>query len=41
MRYAIPVSGGLTSPHFGHCEYFALIDADENARIIIRKELIP
>ena len=41
MRYAIPVIGGVTSPHFGHCEHFALIDADENERKIIRKELIP
>jgi ATP-binding protein involved in chromosome partitioning len=41
MRYAIPVSGGVTSPHFGHCEHFALINADENERTIIRKELIP
>ena len=41
MRYAIPVSGGIVSPHFGHCEYFALIDADEKRREIIRKELVP
>ncbi len=41
MRYAIPVSGGRVSPHFGHCEFFALIDADEDKRIIIRKELVP
>lgn len=41
MRYAVPVSGGIVSSHFGHCEYFALIDADENNREIIRKELIP
>jgi len=41
MRYAIPVSGGRVSPHFGHCEFFALIDADENRREIIRKELVP
>ncbi len=41
MRYAIPVSGGLVSPHFGHCEYFALIDVDESKRNIIGKELIP
>jgi len=41
MRYAIPVSGGVVSAHFGHCEYFALIDADENERKIVRKELIP
>jgi len=41
MRYAVPLSGGVTSLHFGHCEYFALIDTDENERKIIRKELIP
>ena len=41
MRYAIPVSGGVVSPHFGHCEYFALIDVDEDRKEIIRKELVP
>ena len=41
MRYAVPVSGGMVSPHFGHCEYFALIDADDNKREIIRKEFVP
>jgi ATP-binding protein involved in chromosome partitioning len=40
MRYAIPVSGGTVSPHFGHCEYFALIDADEKKKKIIKKELV-
>ena len=29
MKYAIPVSGGMVSPHFGHCEHFALVDVDE------------
>ena len=24
MTVAIPVSGGKLSPHFGHCEQFAL-----------------
>jgi predicted Fe-Mo cluster-binding NifX family protein len=28
MRIAIPVSAGRLSPHFGHCEEFALIDVD-------------
>ncbi len=41
MRYAIPVSGGIVSPHFGHCEHFALIDVDEDRKEIIRKELVP
>ena len=41
MRYAIPVSGGIVSLHFGHCEHFALIDVDEDRKEIIRKELVP
>jgi len=40
MRYALPVSGGMVSPHFGHCEQFALIDVDEERRVIVRKELV-
>ena len=41
MRYAIPVSGGMVSPHFGHCESFALIDVDTQKKEIIKKELVP
>lgn len=41
MRYAIPVSGGMVSTHFGHCEQFALIDADEEQKEILRKEFVP
>ena len=41
MRYAIPVSGGGLSAHFGHCEHFALIDVDEERKEILRKELVP
>lgn len=41
MRFAVPVTGGVLSPHFGHCEHFALIDVDEKSRKIIKKELVP
>ena len=41
MRYAVPVSGGGVSPHFGHCEQFALIDVDEERKVIVKKELVP
>ena len=41
MKYAIPVSGGMVSPHFGHCEHFALIDVDEESKKVLRKELVP
>jgi ATP-binding protein involved in chromosome partitioning len=40
MRFAIPVSGGVMSPHFGHCEQFALIDVDEATKTIVRKRLV-
>lgn len=35
MRIAIPLVGGKLSPHFGHCERFALVDADAAARRIL------
>jgi ATP-binding protein involved in chromosome partitioning len=40
MRYALPMSDGKVSSHFGHCEQFALIDVDEAARKIVNKELV-
>ena len=40
MRYAIPVSGGMVSTHFGHCEQFALVDVNEEQREILSKELV-
>lgn len=41
MRYAVPVEGGRLAQHFGHCEQFALIDADEERKEILRKEMVP
>lgn len=40
MRYAVPVTNGELSSHFGHSESFALIDVDENKKEIIKKELV-
>jgi len=40
MRYALPVTGGALSAHFGHCEHFALFDIDEPNKKIIAKELV-
>lgn len=40
MKYAIPMSGGKVSAHFGHCEQFALVDVDEANKQIIKKELV-
>ncbi len=41
MKYAVPVTGGIVSPHYGHCEQFALIDVDEKGKKVIKKELVP
>ena len=41
MKYAVPVSGGMVSPHFGHCEQFALFDVDEEKKEVTGKELVP
>ncbi len=38
MRIAIPLTGGNLSAHFGHCETFAIIDADPQAKAVIAKE---
>jgi predicted Fe-Mo cluster-binding NifX family protein len=31
----------MVSPHFGHCEHFALIDVDEQTKKILKKDLVP
>ena len=40
MRCAVPISNGILSPHFGHCEQFALFDIDEQNKRIIEKKLL-
>jgi ATP-binding protein involved in chromosome partitioning len=40
MKYAVPVTGGTMSPHFGHCEQFALFDVEEQKKEITNKELV-
>ncbi len=31
MIIAVPTAGGLLTPHFGHCEQFALVEVDPDA----------
>jgi len=40
MRIAIPVDKGRLSPHFGHCQGFALIDVDPEKKEIVQKEMV-
>jgi len=39
MRIAIPLAQGRLSPHFGHCDEFAVIDVDEQSKEIQSTEL--
>lgn len=40
MKIAIPVANDKLCLHFGHCEYFAFVEVDENSKTIINKELL-
>jgi ATP-binding protein involved in chromosome partitioning len=40
MRIAIPIAAGRLAMHFGHCETFALMDIDPEAKEILNKESV-
>jgi len=40
MKIAIPLAEGKLCMHFGHCEQFALVDVDEQAKKITGKQLL-
>ena len=40
MRIAIPLADGKLAMHFGHCERFALLDTDPEAKVVLKKEEI-
>lgn len=35
MKIAIPTAGGRLCMHFGHCEQFAIVEVDSEARSIV------
>ena len=39
MKIAIPLTNGVISAHFGHCEQFAIIDADKDEKKVINIDL--
>lgn len=41
MRIAIPLTNGQLSMHFGHCQEFALADADATSRQITGWQVVP
>ena len=38
MRIAIPLADGKLAMHFGHCECFALVDVDSEAKEITNRD---
>ena len=38
LKIAIPLANGQLCMHFGHCEEFAIIEADEAAKTILKSE---
>jgi predicted Fe-Mo cluster-binding NifX family protein len=38
MRIAIPMADGRLCMHFGHCEKFAIIEADPGSRKVVKSE---
>jgi Mrp family chromosome partitioning ATPase/predicted Fe-Mo cluster-binding NifX family protein len=38
MRIAIPITNGVLSSHFGHCEKFAIIETDDGSNQIINRQ---
>lgn len=38
MRIAIPIADGKLCMHFGHCERFALLDADQVQGKVVKRE---
>ncbi len=42
MKIAIPTAGERLCPHFGHCEIFAFLEVDRQARTILkRNDVVP
>ncbi len=37
ITIAIPISGGRLCAHFGHCDTFALLEADRDRQIVVRR----
>jgi len=40
MKIAIPLTGGILSAHFGHCEQFCLVEIDKDSRNVLEQKLV-
>ena len=41
MKIAIPVAAGRLSAHFGHCDEFAILEADKGGKEVLRRTVQP
>lgn len=42
MRFAVPCAEGELCLHFGHCQFFAIIDVDDQSKkIVSSEEIVP
>ncbi len=39
MKIAIPLAEGRLCAHFGHCEEFAILEADEGGKEVLKKTM--
>jgi predicted Fe-Mo cluster-binding NifX family protein len=41
-KIAVPVDeGNILDAHFGHCKYFAIIEVDEQKKIVAEEKVVP
>jgi predicted Fe-Mo cluster-binding NifX family protein len=40
MKIAVPLTNGVLSAHFGHCEKFAILDVDQDQKSILNKTIL-
>jgi len=40
MKIAVPLTNGVLSAHFGHCEEFALLEIDPDQKSILNKTIL-
>ncbi|MDD2316807.1 MAG: NifB/NifX family molybdenum-iron cluster-binding protein [Desulfobacterales bacterium] len=40
MKIAVPLTNGVLSAHFGHCEEFALLEIDKDQKTILGKTIL-
>ncbi len=41
MKIALPVTEGVLSAHFGHCDEFIIFEVDEKGRKVLSKTFLP